>query len=292
MSPLAVGLVLVSCFMHAGWNLLARGGRSERAFFGRMLLISAVGGALPAAAAELVYTPLPARAWLCVVGSGICCGGYYVALARAYGSSDFTVVYPVARSLPVLLVAVGDVLRGRLPTPLGWLGMLLVVAGCILAPLRSFRDVSRQRYWRRASLWMLLTALATVGYTLLDKLAAEAVPAGAASAGRYGYFFFLFSYLAYVGLNRVGGGSGATGGAVAWRLPFLAAVLNFGAYWLVLWAYQLDPLASYLLALRQFSIVLGVVAAFALYKEKGVAVRLTGTALIATGLVLIAVWGG
>ena len=66
---------------------------------------------------------------------------------------------------------------------------------------------------------------------------------------------------------------------------------NFGAYWLVLWAYQLAQRAGYVVAFRQFSIVIGVALAFAVFREKGFAVRLTGALLITVGLVLIALRG-
>jgi uncharacterized membrane protein len=60
---------------------------------------------------------------------------------------------------------------------------------------------------------------------------------------------------------------------------------------LILWAYQLSPYASYIVAFRQFSIVIGAIMAFIIYKEQGVAVRLTGALFITAGLVLIAGWG-
>ena len=47
MGPLAVGLVLCSTFMHAGWNLLLRYQRVEAAFIRRMLLVSVVVGLVP-----------------------------------------------------------------------------------------------------------------------------------------------------------------------------------------------------------------------------------------------------
>jgi uncharacterized membrane protein len=60
---------------------------------------------------------------------------------------------------------------------------------------------------------------------------------------------------------------------------------------LILWAYQLSPVASYIVAFRQFSIVIGAVLGFIIFKEKGVYVRLSGALLIAAGMVLIGVWG-
>ena len=243
--------------------------------------------------------PLGGRAWLCVLGSGTCCGLYYYCLGRAYGESDFTIVYPLARALPVVLVALWDVLIGRMPTLLGWAGMLLVVAGGLVVPLRSLRGFRPGIYLRRAGLWVVLTALGTVGYTVLDKLAAETVRQGPVTAARYGYLFFAVSWVAYGLLRRLlpyGPRRGRLNSvpAARWQvraLAGLAGAMNFGAYWLVLWAYQLVRQTAYLVAFRQLSIVLGVAAAFVLYKERRAAVRLTGTALIVLGLVLIALWG-
>jgi drug/metabolite transporter (DMT)-like permease len=291
--PLAVILILLSAFMHAGWNLLARRQRSEAKFFWRMIAPVVVIGLVPAAISELLTHSLTPTAWACVAGSGICCGVYYYCLARGYGSSDFTVVYPVARSLPVLLVAFGDVLRGRYPSTMGWMGMLLVTAGCLLVPLRSLRDLRARHYLNKATLWIVLTALTIVGYTLLDKMASETVQQGPATAARYCYVFFAFSWLVYTVLLRVlGTHEHELSEPVGWRDPMIASVLNYFGYWLVLWAYQLAQQASYILAFRQSSIVIGVVFAFLLYKEQGKVVRLIGTSLITGGLVMIALWPG
>ena len=118
--------------MHAGWNLVARHHRCEADFFNRMLAMTALFGFLPAVLSEVLTRSLPLMAWVYVAGSGFCCGIYFFFLARAYESSDFTVVYPVAHSLPVLFVSIGDLLRGRYLTPMGWLGIFLVVSGCFL----------------------------------------------------------------------------------------------------------------------------------------------------------------
>jgi uncharacterized membrane protein len=58
-----------------------------------------------------------------------------------------------------------------------------------------------------------------------------------------------------------------------------------------LWAYQLGRHASYVVAFRQFSIVIGVVIAFVIYKERGVAVRILATVLITAGLILVGLFG-
>lgn len=300
MSVLALGLILVSTVMHAGWNLLARRGRSEAEFFRRMLIVIAVTGAIPALFCELTNPRLSPAVLGFALASGLCCGLYYLFLMLGYKASDFTTVYPVARALPVLAIGLLDVARQRHPSAVGWAGMALVVAGCLLAPHTSFRGLTWRPYVSRASLWIVLTALGTVGYTMFDKLAAELLPAGPVSAMVYGYVFFVVSYLVYeltsrlsgVGDRQAAGGPSAAGrGRTLWGLALLGAVMNFGCYALVLWVYQMCPHASYIVACRQFSIVIGVVLAFLIYHEKGARVRLVASALITFGLVLISLGG-
>ena len=291
MTPFVITIVLISTFMHAGWNLLARFEHSERDFYRRMLIVIMVLGLVPAVISEYLTRSMTSVAWICVVGSGISAGVYLYFLARAYESSDFSIVYPVARALPVIFVAVGDVLRGRHLTVAGWAGVFLVAAGVIFVPIQSFRNISLKNYLNRTSLWMLLAALGTVGYTLLDKVAAETVQQSPATAARYGYFYFAVSYLPYLFLLKIYKGKDEIIEPTSWRLAIPAAILSFAAYWLILWAYQLIPYAGYIVAFRQISIVIGAVLAFIIFKERGVGFRLTGALLIACGLILIAAWG-
>lgn len=291
MSQTVIAIIMVSTFMHAGWNLLARYARSEGEFYRRMLIITAIVGFLPAVISEYITRSLTPLAWVCVTGAGISAAFYLYGLARAFGTSDFTIVYPVARSLPVLFIAWIDVLRGRQLTSFGWVGIILVAIGCFFVPLKSFEDFHWRNYFNRATVWMVVAALGTVGYTYLDKVAAEVVQSGAGTAARYGYFYFTISLFPYLILLRFAKIDGQNPEKTGWKLPILGALFGFGAYWLILWAYQLSPLASYIVAFRQFSIVIGALLAFVIYKEQGIAVRLTGAGLITTGLILIAVLG-
>ena len=287
-------LILASCFTHASWNLLARHSRQELFFFRRMLIMVLPMAAAAIGVAALFPHSFPLTAWLCVIGSGILSGLYFRFLALAYGSADFTVVYPVARALPVIMVAGIDTLRGRFPSGAGWLAMLMVVGGCVLAPQRSYRRFDWRHYGSRSIMWIVLTACAIVGFTMLDKLAAETVRAGLPSAVIYCGLFHIFSCLTYVPLHavfdrRLTPREGA--GELGWAGPIAAGVLGLVSYTLVLWAFQMSTQTGYLVAFRQFSIVIGVVVAFRAYREPGLAVRLPATLGIVAGLVLIALFG-
>lgn len=291
MSGFVIALVLVSTFFHAGWNLLARYAGSEDIFYKRMLIITMIAGFLPAVISEIRTGSMTPLAWACVVGSGTCAAFYLYGLARAFAASDFTIVYPVARALPVVFIALVDVLRGRYLTPLGWAGIGLVVIGSVLVPQQRFGDFRIRNYMNIAVLWMVVAALGTIGYTLLDNLAAEVVQSGPATAARYAYFYFSISFFPYVLLMRSVKPSPEARKDHGWILPGIGALLAFGAYWLILWAYQLNLVTSYIVAFRQFSIVIGASMAFLIFKEKGFFVRISGAVLITSGLILIGLWG-
>ena len=291
MTPFVILLVLASTFMHAGWNLLSTYERSERIFYKRMLIAVIAIGLVPAVVSEIATRSITPLAWLCLVGSGIFAAGYLFGLARGYEMTDFTVVYPLVRALPVIFVAIADVLRGRTLTQWGWVGILFVSFGCLLVPLKSFTDIHLKNYFNRASVWVLLAAMGSVGYTLLDKYAAEVVQQGADTAARYGYFYYLLSFPPYLFFMRTFSKGEVKKPTAGWKLAIIAGFLGFAAYWLILWAYQLSPNASYIVAFRQFSIVIGAVIAFKIYGDQGVAVRMTGALLITFGLILIAVLG-
>jgi drug/metabolite transporter (DMT)-like permease len=305
--------------MHAGWNLLARRQRGTDIFLPMTLIVS-TAGLIPVVLAEWRRPPILPAVWPHLLAAGVCQAVYYFGLLRGYRSGDFTVVYPVARSLPVLALALVDVVQGRPPSGWGWLGIGLIAAGCTLAPLEGWRDFQPSRYWNPATIWILVTAAGMIGYTLVDRAAAQRMTPGAETAVRYGVFEIMSSCLFYwlaLRLSKEGKGVPAETeppphpsphsqyairdtqylsrityhASRITRSTFLAAVLMFGAYSLVLWAYQLAEQVSYVVALRQFSIVLGVVAAAVLFHEPAPRWRISMAVLIVVGVVLISTAG-
>lgn len=293
MQPFALILVLISAVFHAGWNIMTRGQQSKTAFLARVLASVAIIGFIPFVTSEIITRSLPSIVWLYVALSGLCCGFYFYSLSRAYSAADFTIVYPLARAMPVLLIGLGDVMRGRAITAGGWLGMILVASGCVLAPLHSFREIRLHRYLNKGNFWVLLAAAGTVGFTMFDKVSSELVSTGPASAARYGYFLYFFSFITFALSMRLFGGDhkdfSVHNTKPVW--PIIGGLFTFGGYWLILWAFQMSEHASYVNSFRQFSIVLGVIFAFTVFKEKGLAVRLPGTMLIAAGLVILRLYG-
>lgn len=284
-------LVLVSTFMHAGWNLLARRQRGRDIFLPTQLFIAAAGLG-PVLLAEWLGDPILPIAWRYLFWTGLFQALYFLGLLQGYRNGDFSVVYPVARALPVLVLALADVWRGRPPSLWGWLGVLLVSAGCLLVPLHSWRDFAWVRYRNATTAWVLLAATGTVGYTLIDKQAAELMRPGWNTAVRYGIFEFSTTFFFYwLTLKVVRYPTGQVLERAVWLRAGLAGVFMFGAYSLVLWAYQLATHISYVVALRQFSIVLGVVAAAIWFNEPAPGWRISMALMIVLGVAMISAAG-
>ncbi len=291
MPTLAVGIVLLSTFVHAGWNLLLRSNRTTYTFL-RAMLVIAVVGLVPAIAVEFLGAPFPRPVWGFLAAAGVFQALYYLGLSKGYLSGDFTVVYPVVRVLPIMLVAVIDVALGKPLSGAGWLGILLVSAGCLVMPLKSLRAVRLSDYWNPSLLWVLVAALGTAGYTAVDHEAAGMLQPGPWAAVRYEVFEATLSAVAYFPLLRaLRQPDTSKPGWAGWKVPIVVGVGVFVAYALVLWAYQLSPQASYVVALRQLSIVIGVIVGAFLFREPAPGLRIGATVVVAVGIACVALGG-
>ena len=354
MPPLAVSLVLLSTLLHASWNLLAKHGSGTPALFSRVLLAIAIPGLLLGLLGEWRAAALLPAIWPFLLVTGAFQAAYFLGLTMGYRAGDLSLVYPLVRALPVLLVGVFDVLRGQVPGAAGWLGLGLVLGGCLLVavpargraadageprgraeergPARKtalFRLVESGRFarrrhsgaspadaaaprWHGAAIgWAVVAALGTVGYTVADKLAADAIAAagsaGAGAALRYGFWEFTISTAWFLpllaGVDRTRGRHRERRPAASRiapqppsraRLPVivLIAALMYITYAMVLWSYQLSWQTSYVVALRQFSIVVGVAGGALLLGETAPPLRITGAVVIVAGVAAIAFASG
>jgi drug/metabolite transporter (DMT)-like permease len=271
--------------------LILRNQRSDFTFL-QITVVTSLIGLGPVLIAELGPEPMLVHVWGYLIVAGIFQAIYFLGLTQGYRYGDFTVVYPIARALPVLLVAVGDVARGRAPSPIAWLGMILVSIGCLLIPLESWQGFHWGRYWNRAMLWAVVTALSIVGYTLTDKIAADLIIPGPWAAARYGIYEGAASAVVYwLFLKAKGRSVPDQSGLVGWGWSAVAGIGMFGAYWLILWSYQLAFHASYVVALRQLSIVIGVALGAWFLREAAPLLRLSAACLIVVGVAGIALGG-
>ena len=291
MDPLALGLALASATVHAGWNLLARARGAGNPLL-RVPLVTTAIGIIPAILLQHWVAPFSGRVWLLLLLSGLFQAWYHAGLTFGYRTGDFTLVYPLARALPILAIALVDVARGRAPTPVAWLGMVLVVVGCAVIPHTSLRTLRLAAYRNRALPWIAVTALATVGYSTVDKLAAEQIVIGPVGAATYYLWQMAFTVLPlFLLLRLLRHPTGLEEWRHGWMWPAMVALGVFASYWLILWAYQVSDRVSYVVALRQFSIVIGVALGALLFKEPAPGMRIGASLVIIAGMLCIALGG-
>lgn len=296
MSPITLALVLVSVCMHAGWNVLGKRNAPSLATFA---LAYGAGGALmlPLVLLGPSLTALPSAFWGWLVLSGLCQMLYMGGLAWAYARGDVSVLYPIARALPVVMVPLVSIalLGSRVLDIWDGLGMVLVVAGALCLPLSHPQARRLSTYLTPAMGFALLAAAGTVGYSLIDKQA--------------------------LGLMQGAGHSGLTAGAVfmvlqalmtlTWAVPLLAllpaerrrlpalrqqgftmlvvtGLMMTCTYGLVLIAMALTNEVSYVVALRQLSIPVGVLMGVLWLKEPASRTKAIGTLVMLAGLALVA----
>lgn len=287
MSLFSLTLVLVSAAMHASWNLLVREQRSINMFM-CITVVSLCVFFIPLLLLEVIAPPVLSAVPVHLFFGSLFLAVYYFGMTHSYRGGDFTVAYPLARALPVLMVACAEVALGEAPTPLGWLGIFLIAIGSVIVPLQSLRELNLARYWNRTTVWILMAATSIAAYTVIDRAALRQLPNGLLFAMRYGILEAVVGGIMYWAALRVLRETIVLPSRwVDWKLPALATLFVFGSYSLILWAFQSDDRASYVIGLRQISIVIGVVAGAYLFRERGARLRIPAAVVITGGVILL-----
>jgi drug/metabolite transporter (DMT)-like permease len=298
MSLTATILLIISAFTHAGWNFLSKKEHPTQAFY---LVANTIGVicVLPFLFYYARFIPLiPSSVWVIVVLSGFFLAAYLGALAGAYRAGDISIAYPLARSLPVLLVFLLTLIWGKGQPLGGWffIGSILIVCGCIILPLEAFGDFHFSKYTNLCCMLAVLAAVGTAGYTVADDLALRILRELPGKPMRP-----VEGTLVYMVLEGISSSlwQGLLVVVNRWERQSMPAVLKshkgpaaltgigiFLTYGIVLVAMNYVSNVSYVAAFRQLSIPLGAIFGIALLKEPRYLPKIVGIAAIFAGLVL------
>jgi drug/metabolite transporter (DMT)-like permease len=275
MTAAAIGIVLASALLHAGWNLAVKSSKDRlvaawsQAAFGAavfMPFLIAAGGPPGGVAAPIVTSAAVHTA-------------YALSLAAAYERSDLSLAYPVARGLSPPLIAVGGVAAlGDSLGPGDVAALVLIAAGLLwVAARRSVGSAAGIG-------WALLTGLTITAYTLIDAHGVRE----SGEAFRYTISVFGINTLMLtpvVALRRGAAGMWEALRAQPYR-SILSGVLSAGAYTLVLVAARIAPVGL-VSAVRETSVVFGALAGWLVLREPYGRRRVAGSLLVAAGLALL-----
>jgi drug/metabolite transporter (DMT)-like permease len=275
-SLLVVAAVLVAALLHASWNAVAHAVPDREVGF---FLLNVAVGAVPLPFLPWVGVP-GAGAWPFLLGSVLVHLAYNLFLLRSYQLGDFGQTYPLARGTAPLVVAlVGVTVVGQRLGTGEVAGIVAISAG--LAVLVVGRGAFHAG--RPAVLAALSTGLAIATYTVLDGVG---VRRSEATGAYIAWLFVLQGPL--IAAVIAGRRRGMLRDSRPLLLPgLLSGVVSIAAYGLVIWAQSRGRLAP-VAALRECSIVFGALIGAVFFHERLGAVRVLGSVIVFTGVVLLA----
>lgn len=277
LDPGVVALVLLAALMHASWNAVVKSDKDRLVSMGLVMLAGALLGLV-----AVPFVPfLDAAAWPYLLGSVLIHNFYYVFLLKAYRWGDLSHVYPIARGLGPLLVALAS---GRLigeHLAVHEIGGVVLVS-CGIASLAFGHGLPRGHEWR-AVIYAVLTGVTISAYTIADGL-------GARHAGD------AFSYIAW--LNVVEGpwvflfALAVRRGSIvlylrrSWWRGLAGGVVATIGYGIAIWALSLGAMA-HVAALRETSVIFAAAFGALLLHEGFGRRRIVAASIVAAGLVLM-----
>lgn len=175
MSFLALALIIISAFMHAAWNYLAKRSEGGDVFVWIYMVVSL-----------LVYAPFVTGfvlvqdvqiGWMelgFMAGSALIHLAYSLLLQKGYKVGDLSLIYPICRGTGPLIVAVAAVfIYGEKLSPAGIIGILLITISIFV--ITGGLDAIKRASTLVPVSYGLLIGVMIASYTLLDKGAVSVV---------------------------------------------------------------------------------------------------------------------
>ena len=278
MSTALLLLILCAAFLHAVWNLFAKktGGSLTVLWMGALVSTLAT---LPSAVAVQAGRPLSQRGLVIGIISGFVHCVYWWGLARMYRRGDISLAYPIARGSGVMGTAIGStLLLHESISPLGAAGIASVCAGVFALGFQRRSEPVRTRVVMLA----LLTGLTITGYSLLDDRGVDLVAPPVYLAIETGVGVLLLTLLGWRRLQVAAPTLYPRYKRAVWMIGIGSPL----TYLIILFAYSRGPV-SYIVAVREFSVVIAALLGARFLNEKISALRWAGIALVVTGMVMI-----
>jgi phosphonate utilization associated putative membrane protein len=274
-------LIGTSVLMHVVWNLLARhvDSRANYLWWGLLAHLLLLGPwALWNLLAHAQWNPTLLLAMLVTAVANTV---YFIALRRAYHFAPVALVYPLARSSPLLIVLWSWLFFADNLSPVETVAIGISVLG-----LWVLASSSRDGDARHALPWAMVAAFCTSLYSLSDKTAVLYLPGFAEQLG-----FVTVGYAAsFIGLSllqRRHSGRWIPPARPSWLQVLVGGVCIGVAYALVVRAMRELP-AAHVVTFTNGGIVLAVLLSIFLFQEKAQwRQRLGGAGVVGAGLLFL-----
>ena len=272
----AIGLILCAAVLHAVWNALVKGSADRVITLGLINL----GGGLVGIVMVVLYLPPAREAWLFIAVSTLIHYFYYGFLLVAYRFGDLSQVYPIARGIAPVLVALGaQFFAGEVLPPVAWAG-ILIISVAIAAQTFGQRGA---RINVSALAAAILTGITIASYSVVDGMG---VRASASPLGYIGWLFTLESFSTVVLLgarwNKL-----RDYPAKYYLIGIGGGVISALAYGLAIYAKSLTSLGT-VSAIRESSVIIAALIGVVWFGERPWKLRMISALFVVAGIVLLA----
>lgn len=267
-------VIMLGAVLHATWNAVVKGGADKLL---TTCMITSVASLL--ALVVIPFLPLPAReSWPFIGASVVLQVFYFVLVASTYRIADMSQTYPIMRGTAPLLVAAASVfLLAESLSVAAWVGIAIISTGILSMA------VAPSGGQRKGLILALVNAGVIAGYTLVDGLGVRksGVPAA------YTLWIFLLTGIPLAAWALAAKRTVFCDYCMRhWRLGVVGGLGTVASYGLALWAMTAAPIAT-VSALRETSILFGVVISAVVLKEHLTRVRVIAACIIAAGAMVL-----
>ncbi|UCF30436.1 MAG: EamA family transporter [bacterium] len=288
MSTPALFLILLSAFLHAGWNAMMKRIEDRFCLMVGIHIIMAVGlspflarrAVRQLAEVPTLIIPLSLAAVFFAL--------YHLFLVRSYERGDLSLVYPLTTMAPALVPLWGWLWLGERLTAPGFAGIGLVLAGAYAVQFRRLSLKELAQPLRRKDSAVLMSLAAAFFYSLgsaVDK-------AGIDQAEVLPYSYLLILAMVVTEVPMAAGMGLDLGRFMVDNIRYLlgAALVLMVSFLTYRFGLKVTDV-SYAASVRQVNALFGVILGLTLFREPFGRYRLAAAILIVAGVVTIKMYG-
>ena len=273
MSTGLISIVLFAALLHATWNALVKGSHDRTA----ALAYISMGHVIPGAILVMFLPMVAPEAWPFIIASTVIHWGYYYALNVSYRLGDLSLIYPIARGLAPVLIALGAQYWAAEILPVqAWVGIIVVSFGILILALKQTNTSSRP------IVAAVITSMFIAAYSIVDGIG---IRVSGSPVSYIGWLFVAEIFVPLFVLARFPKRLIHFGTRTS-LLALAGGIMSGLAYGLVLYAKTLVPLGV-VSALRETSVIFAALIGVFVMGERPIKRRILAATVVAVGVVIL-----
>ena len=271
--------LLLSALMHAGWNFYAKKSHANKVAILWMGWICAGMIMLPISIMVTDFSQASWQ-WLALLCTTVSIHAVYLyGLGSCYNVGEMSIIYPISRGIAIFMtIAIMLIFSLEEISSRGVFGVISLIIGIAFITIKRFRDLERRAIMINAARVGVFVSL----YSIVDKFSLQYIPTFFYISLMFTLTGLVLSPIMFLKLKN------HTMVVLKKHKTYSALIglVSFTTYYMVLLAMDSAP-ASYVVALREISIVFGSVLGMWLLNEERSKRKIIGIFIITASVYII-----